>query len=660
MKRIILLITLLSCLFVDADAQFTRYLVKLKNKGNNPYTLANPSAFLSQRSIERRTRYNIPLDSTDLPVTPSYISQIAAIANVTILNISKWLNQVSIQTSDANAITSINNLSFVQSVSNLAARKTNVTDRYFEENMETQYSSTARVENVTADYYDYGAGSFNEIHLHNGEFLHNIGMRGQDLRIAMLDAGFYNYTTLKVFDSVNTNGQVLGTWDFVTRNSSVIEDHSHGMACFSTIAANIPGQFVGTAPAADFYLFRTEDAATEYPIEEHNWVCGAERADSSGTDIISSSLGYTSFDDPSLSHSYSDLDGNTTMAAIGADLAAKKGILVVIAAGNEGNKAWKYIMTPADADSVLTVGAVNVSGIKGAFSSFGPTADGRVKPDVMSVGAPGIIASTGNGITAGPGTSYAAPKMAGLATCLWQAFPEVNNMRIIDVLRKSSSAAGNPTDSIGYGIPDMKKAFSILLKEFVSSTISIENCNATIGWTSKDISAMKYEVERKLDNESNYIKIGELQPQAGTILATQNYSYQNNLAGINAGSVSYRIKQIADTSTSGYTEIYIDTVTAIYAGCPNTPAITAIKVTAAPNPPVDDEITLIVETPGAIASLIINVYDNAGRLLQQQKESKNAGRSFYSIPSAKLSKGKYIITVHDGSKRIATTEIVKL
>lgn len=660
MKRIAFLITLLSCLFVDADAQFTRYLIKLKNKGNNPYTLANPSVFLSQRSIERRTRYAIAIDSTDLPVTPSYISQIAAVSNVTILNISKWLNQVSIQTSDANAITTISGLPFVQSVSNLAARKANVTDRHFEENRQEPPSATSRIENVAADYYDYGAGSFNEIHLHNGEFLHNIGMRGQDLRIAMLDAGFYNYTTLKVFDSVNTNGQVLGTWDFVTGNANVIEDHSHGMACFSAIAANIPGQFVGTAPAANFFLFRTEDAATEYPIEEHNWVCGAERADSSGTDVISSSLGYTAFDDPSLSHSYSDLDGNTTMAAIGADLAAKKGMLVIIAAGNEGNSAWHYVMTPADADSVLTVGAVNVNGNKGSFSSFGPAADGRIKPDVMSVGAPGIIASAGNGITAGPGTSYAAPKMAGLATCLWQAFPEVNNMRIIDVLRKSSSAADNPTDSIGYGIPDMKKAFSILLKEFTTSDVTVENCNATLSWTSKDISAMEYEIERKLSNENDYIKIGELQPQTGITLATHNYSFQDAIADINAGTISYRVKQITDTSASGYTEIYIDTLALSFTGCPGSPVITDVKATAAPNPPVDDEIILIVETPGAIASLIINVYDNSGRLLHQQKESKTAGRSFYSIPSARLSKGKYIITVNDGRKRIATTEVVKL
>lgn len=660
MKRIILLITLLSCLFIDADAQFTRYLIKLKNKGNNPYTLANPSAFLSQRSIERRTRYSIPFDSTDLPVTPSYISQIAAVSNVTILNVSKWLNRVSIQTTDADAITTINSFPFVQSVSNLAERKANTGNNRIEDTFEDLSYSNTRIENVTANYYDYGTGSFNEIHLHNGEFLHNIGLRGQDLQIAMLDAGFYNYNTFKVFDSINTNGQVLDTWDFVVRNTSVAEDHSHGMACLSTIAANIPGQFTGTAPAASFYLFRTEDAATEYPIEEHNWVCGAERADSSGADVISSSLGYTSFDDPSLSHAYSDLDGNTTMAAIGADLAAKKGMLVIIAAGNEGNKAWKYMMTPADADSVLTVGAVNVSGVKGAFSSFGPTADGRIKPDVMSVGAPGIVASTGNGITAGPGTSYAAPKMAGLATCLWQAFPEVNNMRIIDVLRKSSSAANNPTDSIGYGIPDMKKAFSILLKGFVTSTVSVENCNATLNWTSKDVSSMKYEIERKLANENDYIKIGELQPQSAISLATHNYSFQNSIADINAGTISYRVKQIADTSASSYTEIYIDTLTLSFAGCAGSPTITDIKVIAAPNPPVDDEITLIVETPTAIASLIINVYDNSGRLLRQQKESKTAGRSFVLIPSDKLSKGKYIITVNDGSKRIATTEVIKL
>ena len=322
MKRIVPILLPLLFVAFNSEAQFTRYVVKFRNKGNNPYSIANPSAYLSSRSIERRTRYNIVIDSTDLPVTPGYINQVKAIPNVTILNVSKWLNQVSIQTTDPNAINSINNLPFVKSVSGIAARQIN--SGRIKGPGEVMTFENTKVQKVNGDYYDYGANSQMEIQMHHGEFLHNIGLRGDAMQIAMIDAGFYNYNTFKVFDSININGQVLETWDFVARESSVAEDYSHGMSCLSTIAANLPGQFVGMAPKAGFYLYRTEDVSSEYPIEEHNWVCAAERADSAGADVISSSLGYTTFDDPSLSHTYADLNGHTTMAAIGAGLAAKK------------------------------------------------------------------------------------------------------------------------------------------------------------------------------------------------------------------------------------------------------------------------------------------------------------------------------------------------
>src|SRR6185295_11454918 len=212
-----------------------------------------------------------------------------------------------------------------------------------------------------------------------GEFLHNIGLRGQGMQIAMLDAGYLSYTTLRSLDSVNQNGQILGTWDFVNRETSVTEDYLHGMQCLSTIVANIPGQFVGKAPKASFYLFRTEDVNSEYPIEEFNWVCGAERADSLGSDVISSSLGYNTFDNASFNHTYSQMNGNTALCTIGADLAAKKGMIVFNAAGNEGTNGWHYIIAPADGDSVVAVGAVNSSGSVGSFSSDGLSADGRIK-----------------------------------------------------------------------------------------------------------------------------------------------------------------------------------------------------------------------------------------------------------------------------------------
>ena len=235
-----------------------------------------------------------------------------------------------------------------------------------------------------------------------------------------------------------------------------------GMNCFSTIAANIPGTFVGTAPATSFYLFRTEDVSSEYPVEEQNFAAAAERADSLGVDVFSVSLGYTTFSNNLFNYTYSDMNGNTTISAKAADFAAKKGIFVTVAAGNEGSNSWHYITTPADADSVLTVGAVALNKQVALFSSFGPSSDGQIKPAVAAVGSGAVIANQNTGFPSfGNGTSYSCPIMAGIATCLWQAFPEVNNMGIIDALQKSADRFTIPDDRTGFGIPDVRLLFSL-------------------------------------------------------------------------------------------------------------------------------------------------------------------------------------------------------
>ncbi|MES1221546.1 MAG: S8 family serine peptidase, partial [Bacteroidota bacterium] len=336
MKILLPLFIFLFTTVIESQAQLTRYLVKFKNKNGTPFTLSNPISYLSQRAIDRRTKYGIAIDSTDLPITPSYITQVKNVANVTLLNVSKWANAVTIQTSDPNAINAINAMPFVQGSLGLGAKMADapaveIQNSKFEKDFTPLNSSNARTQKTTGDFFNYGTSSFNEIHLHNGEFLHNIGLRGQGMQIAMLDNGFNNYTSASydAFDSANANNQVLGTWDFVANEQNVANDGSHGMSCFSTIVANIPGQFVGTSPKANFWLFQTEDNASEYPIEEFNWACGAERADSAGTDIISSSLGYgTAFSGGIPDYPRSFFDGNITISSQAADLAAKKGILV--------------------------------------------------------------------------------------------------------------------------------------------------------------------------------------------------------------------------------------------------------------------------------------------------------------------------------------------
>jgi serine protease AprX len=462
MNYVLLLITFLLLSAGKSTAQtFSKKVVFFTDKGGTPYSISNPSAYLSTRAVERRTRYNINIDSTDIPVLQRYVDSVTAAGAVTILGKSKWLNAVIIQTTDAAAVARINSFPFVVKTNDAALRKyyTKVADKFLNEPIDST-PSAFRVSQSLADTFNYGSSS-NQILIHNGQFLHNLGARGQGMVMAFLDAGFTGFATNRFFDSARARNQFSGTWDFVSGNSNVNEDHPHGLNCFSIAAAYIPGTFVGSCPEANYYLLRTEDDTTEQIIEEYNWVLGAEYADSAGVDVISSSLGYSTFDDPTFNHSYADMNGNTTVISRMADLAAKKGMLVVNSAGNSGNNSWKFITAPADGDSVLSVGAVNNSGTIASFSSFGPTSDGQVKPDVVSVGAGTVLSNTSGNVATGNGTSFSGPNIAGLATCLWQLFPEFNNYRIITALRESADRFSTPHEQYGYGLPNMKKAFGV-------------------------------------------------------------------------------------------------------------------------------------------------------------------------------------------------------
>ena len=663
MKKVLLLSLISFFVASESSSQLTKYIVRLKNKGGNPFSLSNPNAYLSQRAIDRRTRYNIGLDSTDLPVTPSYVTQIDNVPNVTVINVSKWLNAVCIQTTDANAITTINGFPFVQSVTAFAARSLQLTPRDKFEQEDLTPIDFQRPGEIEADYYNYGANPYTEIHLHNGEFLHNIGLRGQNMRIAMLDAGFTNFNSLRSFDSMNAELRVLDTFDFVSRNTNV-HDHSHGMQCLSIIVANIPGQFVGKAPKASFYLYRTEDATPEYPNEEFYWSCGAERADSAGAEVISTSLGYTTFDDPSLNHTYNDMNGNTTLAAIAADLAAKKGILVFAAVGNDGSGSWHFLSTPSDGDSVMAVGAVTNAGVIWPGSSYGPSSDGQIKPDVASIGSGATIQGTNNAIVSGTGTSFACPNMAGLGTCLWQGFPEFNNMKIRFALWASGSKALTPDDRVGYGIPNVKLAFAGLLIDYSTASGTISNCSVALTWNSKDVRAMKYEVERKAPGEANYSKIADVNPLPGDVLANHTYQLNNSVNGVSNGTVSYRFRQIIDTAAASFMAVYLDTVNITVAGCVTTgtggPNADKDFVKVSPNPTPDNQVVLTVQTKNAVSEMPVRIYDMKGRLMSNLQFSKLAGKSNFDIPVNILGKGNYIIKVYDREKLIGRVKFLKL
>jgi serine protease AprX len=278
----------------------------------------------------------------------------------------------------------------------------------------------------------------------------------------------------------------------------------------------------------------------------------------------------------------------------------------------------------------------------------------------MSAGVSAVIQTSGNTVGTSNGTSYACPKMAGLATCLWQAFPEVNNMKIVDVIKQSGSTANHPTDSVGYGIPNLKLAFTMLLQQFATSKIDMDNCTATIHWTSKDVGGMRYQVQRKAVSDADYITVGEVNADNGNGLTTHSYQFVNQVINANGATLSYRIVQIVDTSVEAFTAVYIDTSSiSLTPGCAVVTADSTIKIRVAPNP-VTNNITLIVQTPGAISSLLINIYDMEGRLMQQYKESKAAGEAVLTIPASNLVRGKYTITLYNGNKKMQAIKILKL
>jgi subtilisin family serine protease len=445
------------------QAQFSRYIIELTDKKGTKHTIANPATFLSKESIDRKKRYNISIDSSDLPVSQAYQDSILKSGKVEILNSSRWLNQVLIKTTDPIALNKINQFPFVKKRSPIANRPIQIEAGDKKEDTEIIEITQARM-TTTSSMVNYGL-SQKQINLHEGEYLHDLGFQGNGVKIAVFDAGFFKYQNIAAFDSLRLKNRIKLTLDLVDNTNSVNEDDEHGMYCLSILAANIPGTYVGSAPASTYYLFRTEDDASEFPIEEQNWIVAAEIADSLGIDLISSSLGYNRFDNPTFNYTYADMNGRRALISRGASIATQKGMIVMTSAGNAGNDSWKYITAPADADGLLSVGAININKQVAPFSSYGPTSDGRIKPEITSVGWGTYLISTNGNVAQGNGTSFSNPNIAGLVACLWQAFPEFNSKEIIQHVIKSADRYSTPDTRVGYGIPNMRVAFASLEKE---------------------------------------------------------------------------------------------------------------------------------------------------------------------------------------------------
>jgi hypothetical protein len=476
---------------LNGNAQYSRFVIQLRDKDQTPYQVSNPSAFLSDASIQRRLRYQIPIDSTDLPVNPAYLQSIASIPNVFILNYSKWLNQVLVKTTDPNAISQVTLLPFVIGASPVATRtkpkkqdsievKINSETFQLKKNSvrnETGTGSAAAIRGIGGNAINYGS-NYAQVHLHEGEWLHNLGFRGQRMTIAVIDAGFQAYLTNPIFDSLRSANRILATYDYVNLKSSVNEENEHGAYCLSILAANQPGVMIGTAPNANYLLLKSEDPFSEFPVEEQNWIAAAEFADSAGADLITTSLGYAYFDISVFNQDYPERNGHSTMITRAANLAVAKGMIVTASAGNSGaaDDDSKFVGCPADGDSVVAVGATDIKGAIADFSSRGPNSSGQIKPDLVSVGEGTTVART-DGIPAiGNGTSFSNPNLAGLIVCLWQAFPEFNGHDIIDATKRSASRYKNPDDLYGYGIPNFRIAYQILQeKKLLSAVLNSPN-----------------------------------------------------------------------------------------------------------------------------------------------------------------------------------------
>lgn len=436
-----------------------KYWVEFTDKFNSPYSLEEPSAFLSQRAIDRRINQSIGLDATDLPVNPQYIQQVLQTGDVQLMYPSKWFNAVAVYFADSTLLDDIAALPFVATVRSMPSYG----------RQEFPQLKPGRAAGFTKSQNEYGA-AFHQIEMLNGHRLHEAGYTGNGMRIALMDGGYNSADQMEAFAPLIEAGRLLGTYDFVGTQENVFYSSSHGTRVWSTMASYWPDSIIGAAYSAEYLLFLTEDVGSEYQLEEVNWIAAAEMADSAGVDVLNTSLGYTLFDDPEQNYSYADMDGQTTWISRGANFAAQKGMLVVNSAGNSGSGSWFYISAPADADSVLAIGAILADSTVAGFSSRGPSVDGRVKPNVMAQGVATVMANTNNTMTAGNGTSFSSPIVAALAACLWQTQPKATNMQVFRAIEQSAHLYTQPNDSMGFGIPDFWKARTLLEQAVLSGT----------------------------------------------------------------------------------------------------------------------------------------------------------------------------------------------
>ncbi|AIN74462.1 S8 family serine peptidase [Flavobacterium psychrophilum] len=498
--------------------------VYFKDKPNASVFYSNPLSELMQRSLDRRTTQGIALDIKDAPIHQPYVDQITASIGIAVLAKSKWLNMVHVRGLQTD-IAVLSGLSFVDHIQ-YANHSLNPGVRMAQSIKNEEKSNKLLDANETQIAYNYG-NSANQVQMLNCHVLHQQNYTGSGKVVAILDAGFPGVNTADPFASLRTRGLILGGYNFVNNSTNFYTGNNHGTNVLSTMGGNTTN-LVGTAPDASYYLFITEDVASETPLELTNWVEAAEEADRLGVDVINSSLGYFRFDNPAYSYTYAKMNGQTSVASRAVDIAFSKGMICVISAGNEGSTAEPHVGTPADAAFAITVGSVTSAEVKSEFSSIGPTSDGRMKPDFMAMGTAAVISNTAGTITTANGTSFSSPILAGAITSFWSAFPNKTNAQIVQLLKLSASRYATSivtqNNDYGYGIPNFQAALTAALSIPEVSTvalnlypnpatneITISSPASNIGYSIKLYNNLgQLVLEKNIDNQSQRISLQTL------------------------------------------------------------------------------------------------------------------------------------------------------
>jgi hypothetical protein len=429
------------------------YRIYFKDKGDNYVTGFEPEELLSGKAIKRRQKAGVSLiDYRDLPVYYGYIEQVSS-KGLEFHCSSKWMNTGLFKSHVIADLSALSGLPFIHAVKPVRVPS----------------GKSIKADKLHFETYDDGVTSFDRpITMINGNILHNSGYRGKGVLIAVIDGGFYNTDVIESLAPLRKRDGIVATYDFIENDKFVYGYHNHGTAVLSVLAGNLPGKIAGSAPEAGYMLLRSEDTTTEYPAEEDYWASAAEYADSAGADIITSSLGYYNFNNPIFDYKYTDMNGKTAFITRVADIAASKGILVICSAGNERDNNWQRIIAPADGDSVLAVGAVDRNNQISTFSSAGPSADGRIKPDNVTMGVAVPVQVVLNAVVRSDGTSFSCPVLSGMAACLIQAVPQAGITDIINTLHMCADRYNSPDSLYGYGIPDFAEAVISLQEKYIS------------------------------------------------------------------------------------------------------------------------------------------------------------------------------------------------